>query len=96
MKFVELKKHIEENGACPIYLCEGEEAYFRDKAEFFLKSKFLQDATLDYATFDGSSLKGSKLSALVSAVNCFPFLSEKRFVKVTSRIVAMSFCEPRS
>ena len=83
MKFVELKKHIEENGACPIYLCEGEEAYFRDKAEFFLKSKFLQDATLDYATFDGSTLKGAKLSSLVSAVNCFPFLSEKRFVKVT-------------
>ena len=83
MKFVELKKHIEENGACPIYFCEGEEAYFRDKAEFFLKSKFLQDATLDYAAFDGGSLKGPKLSSLVAAVNCFPFLSEKRFVKVT-------------
>ena len=60
MKFVDLKKHIDENGACPIYLCEGEEAYFRDKAESLLKSRFLQDETLDYASFDGMTLKGSK------------------------------------
>lgn len=83
MKFVDLKKHVDENGACPIYLCEGEEAYFRDKAESLLKTRFLQDATLDYASFDGASLKGAKLSSLVAAVNCFPFLSEKRFVRVT-------------
>lgn len=83
MKFVDLKKHIDENGACPIYLCEGEEAYFRDKAESLLKTRFLQDETLDYASFDGTTLKGSKLSSLVAAVNCFPFMSEKRLVRVT-------------
>jgi DNA polymerase-3 subunit delta len=80
---VDFKKFTEENGAQPIYLFEGEEGYFREGGERLIKSRFLQDATLDYATFDGSTLKGNKISSLVAAVNCFPFISQKRVVKVT-------------
>jgi len=83
MKYIDFKKFTDENGAQPIYLFEGEEVYFREKGEALLKTRFLQEPTLDYASFDGGSLKGDKLKALVDAVNCFPFVSEKRIVRVT-------------
>ncbi len=83
MKYVDFRKFTDENGALPIYLFEGEEVYFRQKGEELLKSRFLQDATLDYATFEGNTLKGEKMQGIVEAVNCFPFLSPKRLVKVS-------------
>ena len=83
MKYVDLKKFTDENGAQPIYLFEGEEGYFREKGEELLKSRFLQEASLDYVSFDGSDLKGDKLKTLVDALSCFPFISQKRFVRVT-------------
>ncbi len=83
MKYVDFKKFTEENGAQPIYLFEGEEVYFREKGEAMLKSLFLQEPTLDYIAFDGTSLKGDKLKALADALNCFPFASQKRVVKVS-------------
>lgn len=83
MKYVDFKKFTDENGACPIYLFEGEEVYFREKGEALLKSLFLQEPTLDYSSFEGASLKGDKMCALVDAVNTFPFVSERRIVRVT-------------
>ena len=83
MKYVDFKKFTEENGAQPIYLFEGEETYFRERGENALKTRFLQEPTLDYVSFDGATLKGEKIKALVDAVNCFPFISEKRFVRVS-------------
>lgn len=83
MKYVDFRKFTDENGARPIYLFEGEENYFREKGEGLLKSRFLQEPTLDYVSFEGSSLKGDKLKNLVDAVNSFPFMSQKRIVRVT-------------
>ncbi len=83
MKYVDFRKFTDEQGALPIYLFEGEEVYFRQKGEELLKSRFLQDATLDYVSFDGNALKGEKITGLVDAVNSFPFLSQKRVVKVS-------------
>ena len=83
MKYVDFKKFTDENGAQPIYLFEGEEVYFREKGEALLKSRFLQEPTLDYAAFDGNALKGEKIKALTDALSCFPFVSEKRIVRVT-------------
>ncbi len=83
MKYVDFRKFTDENGAQPIYVFEGEEVYFREKGEALLKSRYVQQPMLDYLSFDGSTLKGEKLSALITAVNSFPFVSEKRFVKVT-------------
>ncbi|MBR4943263.1 MAG: DNA polymerase III subunit delta [Clostridia bacterium] len=82
MKYVDLKKYTDEHGAMPVYLFEGEEVYFREKGEAMLKSRFVQEPTLDFATFDGNSLKGDKLKSLIDAVDCFPFISEKRLVRV--------------
>ncbi len=83
MKFVDFKKFTDENGAMPIYLFEGEEGYFRERGEQALKERFLQEPTLDYVAFDGASLKGDRLQAVVDAVNCFPFVSLRRVVRVT-------------
>ncbi len=83
MKYVDFKKFTDENGALPIYLFEGEETYFREKGEALLKSRFLQDATLDFVAFEGNTLKGEKIKGLVEAVNSFPFISQKRMVKVS-------------
>ena len=83
MKYVEFKKFTDDNGARPIYLFEGEEVYFREKGEALLKSRFLQEPTLDFVAFDGNALKGDKMRALLEALSCFPFVSEKRVVRVT-------------
>lgn len=83
MKYVDFRKYTDENGAMPVYLFEGEEAYFREKGEALLKSRFLQEPTLDYISLDGNSLKGEGIKALADAVNCFPFVSTKRVVRVT-------------
>ena len=83
MKYVDFKKFTDENGACPIYLFEGEEVYFRERGEALFKGRFLQEPTLDYSAFEGVSLKGDKMQALIDAVNTFPFVSERRVVKVT-------------
>lgn len=48
MKYVEFRKFTDENGAQPIYLFEGEEGYFREKGEQLLKTRFVQEPTLDY------------------------------------------------
>ena len=82
MKFIELKNSIAA-GAESIYLIEGNDAYFRQKAEDMIKEAFLQNAELNYAAFDGDSLKGGGLSAIASAVSAFPFMAEKRIVKIS-------------
>ncbi len=82
MKFVLFKKSLEE-GAAPIYLFEGEEEYFKARGEEMLRAKFIAEPALDAAAYDGAELKGGALRSLVSAAQSFPFVSEKRLVKVT-------------
>lgn len=82
MKFTELKNDIQE-GARSIYLLEGDDAYFRMKGEEMLKSAFVQMPELNFASFDGESLKGSALTNLTSALESFPFMAERRVIKVT-------------
>ena len=56
VKYVDFKKYTDENGAQPIYLFEGEEGYFREKGEGMLKTRFVQEPTLDFTSFDGAKL----------------------------------------
>lgn len=82
MKFTELKDSIKD-GAKQVYLLEGEDAYFRLKGEEMIKDAFLQMPELNYSTFEGENLKGVALNSLVAAVKNYPFMAEKRIVKVT-------------
>ena len=81
MKYTELKNSISE-GAQPVYLLEGDDAYFRTHGEEQIKAAFLSMPELNYSSFDGESLKGPALSDLIAALENFPFMSEKRIVKV--------------
>lgn len=83
MEYVEFRKYIEEHGAPSVCLLEGEEEYFRTKGAELLIRKYVAEPTLDYATFEGGSLKGDKLKSLVAAAESYPFLSERRIVRVT-------------
>lgn len=82
MKFTELKNDIAA-GARSIYLLEGEDAYFRMKGEEMILSAFLSMPELNYTVFDGETLKGGALTSLTSALESFPFMAEKRIIKVT-------------
>ncbi len=82
MKYIDFKKFTDEQGAQAIYLFEGEDAYFREKGEAMIKSRFVQEPTLDFASFDGATLKGDGIKELTDAWNSFPFISEKRMVRV--------------
>jgi len=83
LKYVDFRKFTDEVGAQPIYLFEGEDAYFREKGGQLLKARFVQETTLDFASFEGASLKGDGIKSLVDAWNSFPFMSERRLVRVT-------------
>lgn len=82
MKYTELKTSLQQ-GAASVYLLEGEDAYFRINGERLIKSAFLQFPDLNYSTFEGEELKGGSLTALVAAVKNYPFMAEKRIIKVS-------------
>ena len=82
MKFVNFKKSLDE-GACPIYLFDGEEEYFKERGEEMLRERFLGEPSLNFTVFHGETLKGSACSSMISAAESFPFMSEKRIVKIT-------------
>ncbi len=81
MKFVELAKKLKE-GLDPVYLVEGEDAYFREHAVGMIRSKCsLSMPALNDIRVDGDTLKGEKLSSFVADLNALPFLDEKRLVR---------------
>ncbi len=82
MKYTELKNDIT---SCDrrIYLLEGEDAYFAMHGEEQIKAAFLTMPELNFVSFDGADLKGKNVSLLLSAMTVFPFMAEKRIIKVT-------------
>lgn len=82
MKFTQLKDDIKE-GARPIYLIDGDDAYFRAKAEEQIKTAFLTMPELNFTSFDGAQYKGANLTEITSALSAYPFMSEKRIVKIS-------------
>ena len=82
MKYTELKNFIKEGGS-GVYLLQGEDAYFLSGAEKTIKDAYLQMPELNFTVFDGESLKGQAIKRLTDALSAFPFMAEKRVVKVT-------------
>ena len=81
MLFTELKKDLEQ-GARNIYLLQGDDAYFCTKAEEQIKSAFLTMPELNYTSIDGQTLKGKALTEFFALLESFPFMADKRVVKV--------------
>ncbi len=81
MKYTAFKKHLQD-GVMPIYLFEGEEAYFCERAMELL-SAYITEPSLNYSSFDGASVKNKGAEDFISAAYSYPFMSEKRLVKVS-------------
>lgn len=80
MKFIEFKNSL-ENGekAFSLYLFEGEDAFFRERAVSLLEKKFVSEPSLNVATFSGESFSENDLLGSISA---YPFMSEKRLTVI--------------
>ena len=82
MKYVELKKHVEEclSGAKsfePIYVIGGADTYLRQKATATLKD--IVDS--EYADFNLSVISyGQGVSSAVDALSLFPVFDERKVV----------------
>lgn len=84
MNFFEFKKSLESGESFPVYLIEGEDAYFRASALNALKSRFCSEPSLNVSSFEGDSLKDSaNFSELLSSITAYPFMSEKRLTAVS-------------
>lgn len=82
MKFVQLAKSLKE-GLQPVYLAEGDEAYFRDHAVKALREACaLSQPMLNDVRIEGETLKGDRLSSFVSDLYTLPFFDAYRLVRV--------------
>ncbi len=83
MKFIQLAKSIKEDGLAPIYLIEGEEAYFREHAvEAIRAACALTMPQLNDLRLEGETLKGDELKKLPARLMTFPFMDEKRLIRI--------------
>lgn len=81
MKFTQLSASLKENIA-PVYLIEGEEAYFRDHAVSAIEGAAgITQPLLNNVRVEGESLKGN-LPSFRDSLFTLPFFDEKRLVRV--------------
>ena len=82
MKFTALNKSLQE-GVAPVYLIEGEEAYFRDAAVKAITQKLdITQPLLNNVRYEGEALKGDRLLAFRDELYTLPMFDEKRLVRV--------------
>ena len=81
MKFTQLSASLKEN-IQPVYLIEGEEAYFRDHAVSAIEGAAgITQPLLNNVRVEGESLKGN-LPSFRDSLFTHPFFDEKRLVRV--------------
>lgn len=82
MKFTALNKSLQE-GIAPVYLIEGEEAYFRDAAVKAITEKLnITQPLINNVRYEGESLKGDRLISFRDELYTLPLFDEKRLVRV--------------
>ncbi len=81
MKFVQLAASLKA-GLDPVYLLEGDEAYFRDHAERSIREACaLMQPALNDVRVEGEALKGDRLGEFISDLYALPFLDGRRLVR---------------
>ena len=80
MRFENLKKSLTES-ISPVYLIEGEDAFFRERASELIKKATLKEPDINYTRFSGADLKVDT-DKLLMDMHSFPFMSEYRVVEV--------------
>lgn len=80
MKFKDLKADL-KNGVAPVYLIEGADAYLRESAYKSVRDVAVTNAELNIDEFSGQDVK-IKPDEVYAAFLSYPFLSEKRLLKI--------------
>ena len=78
MKYAEFKNGLDSGEVFSVYLFEGEDAFFRERGLSLLKNKFVSEPDLNF-TFLQSDCSSEQL---ISSLNGYPFMSEKRLTLV--------------
>ena len=82
MKFTQLNKSLQQ-GVDPVYLIEGEEAYFRDAAvKAITEALNITQPLVNNVRYEGEALKGDKLISFRDELYTLPLFDEKRLVRV--------------
>lgn len=82
MKFVQLAKSLKE-GLSPVYLVDGDEAYFRDHAVKAIREACaLSLPDLNDVRLEGEAVKGERLSRLLGELKTSPMLDNYRLVRL--------------
>ncbi len=82
MKFIQFSKALKEKIE-PVYLIDGDDAYFRDSAVETVRAALnLTQPLLNDFRYEGEALKGDRLAAFRDELYTLPFFDEKRLVRV--------------
>lgn len=78
MKYAEFKSGLDSGEFFSVYLFEGEDAFFRERGLSLLKNKFVSEPDLNFTSLSSDC----GVEQLISSLNGYPFMSEKRLTVV--------------
>ena len=78
MKYAEFKSGLDSGEVFSVYLFEGEDAFFRERGLSLLKNKFVSEPDLNFTSLSSDC----GVEQLISSLNGYPFMSEKRLTVV--------------
>lgn len=81
MRFEELKQSLEDK-VFPIYMLEGDDAFFRTRGVELIKKRCLQEPSLNYTKVEGANMK-IEFESVITNLRVYPFMSEKRVVEIS-------------
>ena len=73
LKYTEFKQKHENGERFSVYLIDGEDAFFRERACAMLKDTLVSEPMLNLATFDGQDMDENQFFA---SLYQYPFMSE--------------------
>lgn len=79
VSYSEFKNGVKNKEIKPVYLFEGEDAFFRNRGVELIKDEFIVEPDLNFKSFDGENLD---LGEVISSLESFPFLSPKRLTVI--------------
>ena len=83
VEFVKLKRMADDiKGSFNVFVACGEDSYFRKEAGNFFLKLFVTEPSLNFTSFSGEDVL-SNPQEFFSSLSVYPFMSEKRLVKIT-------------
>lgn len=78
LKYTEFKNAVGEGKVSPVYLFEGEDAFFRERGFSLLLNKFVSEPDLNLVTLTSDCTSDQ----LITSLNGYPFMSPKRMTLI--------------